>query len=137
MAKQYQVARTLPDSSKTKLLEAREAVWRAFFSNDRAALDRLLPEELVTIEPMGNEFGNRQAVMTGAEGFAKSGNKLVRLEFPKTEIQVYGYTAVIYSTYLYELEKDGKRTPHSGRVTEVFVNRNGQWVNPGWHMDAM
>ena len=60
----------------------------------------------------------------------------MRLEFPKTEIQSYGYTSIIYSTYLYELEKDGKRMPHSGRVTEVFVYRDGQWVNPGWHMDS-
>lgn len=67
---------------------------------------------------------------------AQSGAKLARLEFPKTEIQCYGNTAIIYSAYLYELEKDGQRTPYSGRVTEVFVLRRGQWVNPGWHMDA-
>jgi len=45
-------------------------------------------------------------------------------------------TAVIYSIYSYELEVGGKRTTNTGRVTEVFVLRNGQWVNPGWHMDS-
>ena len=73
----------------------------------------------------------------GPEQFARSGSKLVRLEFPKTEIQCYGYTAIIYTTYLYELEKDGRRSVNSGRATEMFVNRNGQWVNPGWHMDTV
>jgi ketosteroid isomerase-like protein len=136
VAVQYQIPRTLPEPMKKSLLEAREAVWRAFFANDRAALDRLIPEDLITIEPRGSEFGNRAAVLAGSEGFAKSGAKLARLEFPKTEIQVYGYTAVVYSTYLYEIEKDGKRTPNLGRVTEVFVLRDGKWVNPGWHMDT-
>jgi ketosteroid isomerase-like protein len=127
----------LSDYSKQSLLAAREAVWRAFFANDRAALEKLLPAELVTIEPTGNRFGNRAAVLEGAAGVAQSGTKLVRLEFPKTEIQVYGNSAIIYSTYKYELEQGGKRKPYSGRVTEVFVQRQGQWVNPGWHMDPV
>ena len=127
---------TLSGPAKARLLEAREAVWRAFFAHDQAALDRLIPDELITIEANGNEFGNRRAVMAGSEAFAKSGARLVKLEFPKTEIQCYGNTAVVYSTYLYELEKDGQRNANSGRVTEVFVQRKGQWVNPGWHMDG-
>jgi ketosteroid isomerase-like protein len=129
-------SRTLDEADRKRLLEARDAVWRAYFANDKAALEKLIPQELVSIEPAGNEFGSRNAVMTGSEQFARSGGKLARLEFPKTEIQCYGSTAIIYSTYLYEIERDGKRTPSSGRVTEVFVRRNGQWVNPGWHMDS-
>ena len=62
--------------------------------------------------------------------------KLLALEFPRTEIQVYGYTAVIYSDYAYELEVGGQAKRRAGRVTEVFVLRGGQWVNPGWHLDG-
>ena len=127
---------TLSEADRKSLLEAREAVWRAFFANDKPALDKLIPQELVTIEPSGNEFGSRSAVMAGSEQFAKSGGKLVKLEFPKTEIQSYGSTAIIYSTYLYETERNGQRNSSAGRVTEVFVRRDGQWVNPGWHMDT-
>ncbi len=136
VAEQYQRLRTLPEQAKKQLLDAREAVWRAYFAADRATLEKLIPEETVTIEPGGNQFGNRNAVLQGSAQFAKSGGKLVRLEFPKTEIQCYGYTAVVYSTYLYELEVNGQRSQQSGRVTEFFVNRNGQWLNPGWHMDS-
>jgi len=133
---QYQIPRPLGDQMKKRLLEAREAVWKAYFSNDRAALERLIPEETVTIEAGDNTWGNRKSIFEGAARFAKDGGKLVRLEFPKTEIQVYGYTAVVYSHYLYELEIGGQRSQQSGRVTEVFVLRKGQWVNPGWHMDS-
>jgi hypothetical protein len=127
---------TLSSDARTALLEARESVWRAFFSNDRAALERLLPAETVVMDAGSPGSGNRQSVLESAAWFAKSGAKLVRLEFPSTEIQYYGSVAIIYSTYLYELEQQGKRTSFAGRVTEVFVFRKGEWVNPGWHMEA-
>ena len=133
---QNSMPQSLSDSGRQSLLTAREAVWRAFFANDRAALEKLIPDDLITIEPRGDEFGHRAGVLAAAEQTAKSGVKLARLEFPKTEIQLYGDTAVVYSTYLYELEQDGQRRQSSGRVTEVFVMRRGQWVNPGWHMDT-
>lgn len=34
----------------------------------------------------------------------------------KTEIQVYGYTAVVYSNYAYELETGGQRINQAGLV---------------------
>jgi len=126
--------RPLGDQMKKRLLDAREAVWRAYFAGDRAALEKLIPEETIAIED--NTWSNRQKVMDTASQFAKAGGKLIKLEFPKTEIQMYGFTAVLYSDFSYELEIGGQRTPHAGRVTEVFVLRKGQWVNPGWHMDS-
>jgi hypothetical protein len=76
-------------------------------------------------------------VFDGSARFAASGGKLVRLELPKTEIQAYGQTAIVYSNYVYEIEQGGKRSAHSGRVTEVFVFGNDAWVNPSWHMDSV
>lgn len=128
--------RTLSEPQKKQLLEAREAVWRAWFGGDRATLEKLIPDETVAIEAGGEQWSDRGKILTGSDDFAKSGGKLVKLEFPKTEIQVYGATAVVYSTYHYELEMNGKTSQQSGRVTEVFVMRNGKWVNPGWHMDS-
>jgi ketosteroid isomerase-like protein len=134
---QVQTLRPLPDQMKKRLLDAREAVWRAYFANDRAALEKLIPEETIAIESGGNnEWSNRQMIFEGSAEFAKSGGKLLKLEFPKTEIQVYGNTAVVYSNYAYELEAGGQPFNQSGRVTEIFVLRKGQWVNPGWHMDS-
>lgn len=132
---QYQAPRSLGEQMKKRLLDARESVWRAYFSNDRATLEKLIPEDTIAINAGDNNWENRQAIFEGAAQFAKNGGKLVKLEFPKTEIQVYGFTAFVYSTYSYELEIGGQRSQQSGRVTEVFVLRKGQWVNPGWHMD--
>ncbi len=136
MEEQLSSPRSLGDQMKKRLLDAREAVWRAYFAGDRATLEKLIPEETVAIEAADNDWSNRQTILNGSAEFAKSGGKLIKLEFPKTEIQMYGFTAVVYSNYSYELEVGGKRSTHAGRVTEVFVLRKGQWVNPGWHMDS-
>jgi len=128
--------RTLSDQMKKRLLDAREAVWRAYFAGDRATLEKLIPEETVAIESGDNTWSTRQTILDGSAQFAKGGGKLIKLEFPKTEIQVYGLTAVIYSNYAYQIETGGQKINQSGRVTEVFVLRKGQWVNPGWHMDS-
>ena len=136
IAAQYQTFRTLSEGEKKSLLDAREAVWRAYFAGDRTTLEKLLPPELLTLDASGGDWGNRKQVLDGSAQFAAGGGKLVRLVFPKTEIQAYGSTAIIYSNYTFEVEQGGKRSENSGRVTEVFVYRNGAWVNPSWHMDG-
>ena len=133
---QLAALRPVGEQMKKRLLDAREAVWRAYFAGDRATLEKLIPEETVAIEASDNNWSNRQTILNGADEFAKGGGKLIKLDFPKTEIQVYGSTAVLYSNYAYELEARGQHVNQQGRVTEVFVLRKGQWVNPGWHMDS-
>src|ERR1700723_3481604 len=61
--------------------------------------------------------------------------KLVPLEFPRTEIQRFGDVAIIWTSYVVETEENGKSEVRSGRATEIFVRRNGEGVNPGWHTD--
>jgi len=128
----------LPDSARKHLLTAREAVWRAWFAGDTQQLTELLPADTIAINSGGGEeWPGRDAILESSKQFAAAGNKLVRLEFPKTEIRSYGRTAVIYTTYLFETESaTGQRNTATGRATEFFVLRNGKWLNPGWHMDT-
>ena len=95
----------------------------------------LLTPGVFAVNSGSKEWSNRAAIFEGAKGFAESGAKLVKLEFPKTEIQAYGNTVLIYTTYVYEIEKDAKRTTTSGRGTEMFVRRGDELVNVGWHLD--
>lgn len=121
---------------RQQILAVRDKVWKAYFENDRAALDKLIPEEVITIDPGTDQWSNKAQVLAGAKEFADSGAKLVKLEFPKTEMQVYGNTVLIYTTFVYEIEAGGKRNIRSGRATEMFVRRGNDLVNVGWHLDA-
>jgi len=125
----------LSGHAKQQLLSAREAVWRDFFANNRAHLEETIPAETIAINAGEKEWQGREQILSSAKGFADSGGKLTRLEFPKTEIQVYGNVALLYSRYMYEIQQQGKSEQHSGRATEMFVNRDGKWVNVGWHLD--
>lgn len=118
------------------LLKTREAVWRAWFANDTAALKELVPPDTMVISSHEKEWKNQAGVFQSAVEFHASGGKLIRLEFPRTEVQHFGDVAIVWSRYLVETEVAGKRSVSSGRVSEIFVRRHGRWTNPGWHTDS-
>jgi len=124
------------DARMARLLSDREAIWWAWFTNDTTRLGQLLAREVVAINNGDTTWHDRAGVLAGAREFAKRGAKLVRVTFPKTEKQVFGDCAVLYSQYELELEQNGKKMVQRGRATEVFVWRNGVWQNTGWHLDS-
>ena len=134
MARQMSQLRQLGDGERKALFAAREAVWRAWFAGDAAGLTKLVPPELITIEPNSAAFGTRASNLESSRGFAASGGKLTRLVFPKTEVQAYGSTAILYTTYEMDLLSGGRTSTERGVATEVFVNQNGRWVNTGWQL---
>jgi hypothetical protein len=117
------------------LLRVRETVWRAWFANDAKALEHLVPAETIVFSGGETAWKHQADVLNGAAQFQKDGGKLVRLEFPRTEVQHFGDVAIVWSQYVAETETKGKRSIDSGRISEIFVRRNGEWVNPGWHSD--
>jgi hypothetical protein len=76
-----------PDSGKDQLLAAREAVWRDWFAGDRAALEREVPPETIAISASETNWHNQKEILQSAADFHASGGKLLRLEFPRTEIR--------------------------------------------------
>jgi hypothetical protein len=134
-AEQMSKPRVVGPEDRQQILARRDAVWKAWFTNDRATLEKLIPQEAIAINSGSTEWSNRDAILAGAKAFVDSGAKLVRLDFPKTEMQNYGNIVLIYTTYSYDVEKDGKRTTTSGRGTEMFVWRGDELVNVGWHLD--
>jgi uncharacterized protein DUF4440 len=127
--------RNITPEVRQRLLAKREAVWKAWFANDRPVLEKMIPAEAIAINSGSKDWSNRDAILASAKAFADGGAKLVKLEFPKTEIQAYGNTVLIYTTYVYETEHNGQRTTTTGRGTEMFVRRGDELVNVGWHLD--
>lgn len=136
LAAARQQARTFSSAERSRLLAAREAVWRAYFAGDEAHLQSVIPADTLAINAGEEAWPDRSAILAGARAVAATGARLVRLEFPRTEIRAYGDVAVLYTTYSFELESAGERRTQAGRGTEVFVHRDGRWQNPGWHLDS-
>jgi Domain of unknown function (DUF4440) len=123
-------------TSNDELLKARETVWQAWFAGDTKTLEELVPPETIVMSGGEEKWKNQADVLRTAVEFHAKGGKLVRLEFPRTEVQHFGDVAIVWSSYIVEVEVDGKRTSGSSRVTEIFVWQDGRWTNPGWHTDA-
>jgi ketosteroid isomerase-like protein len=121
---------------RSEILKVREPIWRAWFANDTKTLQKLVPSDAIVISAGEEKWKTQAEVLQSAAEFRTGGGELVRLEFPRTEIQRFGEVAIIWSTYLVETETNQTRSLASGRVTEIFVRRHGQWVNPGWHTDS-
>lgn len=119
-----------------ELLEVRRSVWIKWFENDQEALKKLVPADTVVVSTGEPGIKHQRDVLQGAAAFHAAGGKLISLEFPKTEVQHFGDVAITWSEYVLELEVGGKREKTVGRVVEVFMKRNGQWTNPGWHTDS-
>lgn len=125
-----------PSSADQDLLQTRETVWRAWFANQQDVLKELVPAGAIVISSGESEWKNEAGVFKTAAEFHAAGGKLLRLEFPRTEIQHFGDVAIIYSRYSLDTETAGERRQSSGRVTEIFVKQHGKWTNPGWHTDS-
>ena len=118
-----------------QLLRVRESVWRAWFAGDTKTLEELVPPETIVMSGGEEKWKNQADVLRTSAEFRAKGGKLLRLEFPRTEVQHFGDVAIIWSSYVIELEVGGKRSSGSSRVTEIFVWQHGHWTNPGWHTD--
>jgi hypothetical protein len=130
-------ARAQTPDQKTEILKTREAVWRAWFANDTAALKELVPAETIVFSSDEAKWKYQADILRTAAEFQAGGGKLTRLEFPRTEVQQFGDVAVVWSNFVVETETNGKKSVDAGRASEIFVRRNGRWVNPGWHTDPV
>jgi Domain of unknown function (DUF4440) len=118
-----------------ELLRVREQVWRAWFAGNTKTLEDLVPPETVVMSGGEKVWKHQSDVLKDSEEFRAKGGRLLRLEFPRTEVQHFGDVAIIWSSYDLETVVDGKRSLGSSRVTEIFVWQHGHWTNPGWHTD--
>lgn len=125
----------LTEDVRKELLDARDTAWRSFFQKDLAVVERILAPQLIAIQENSERWENRTRLMALAKAMSEQGVKLLRLEFPRTQIQLFGDTAILYYTYIFETGSNGKSAVDGGRGTEVFVRRDGKWVDVGWHLD--
>jgi hypothetical protein len=119
-----------------QVLAAREAAWRAYFAGDVKALGDLLPPEFIGLGMTDGPFTDRTRTLEDARAFQQKGGRLVRLAFPETQAQQFGDVVVLYGRYEAVIHSDGVERTMRGRLTEMFVRRDGKWLHPGWHLDV-
>lgn len=129
-------AAPVAETARADVLATRDAVWRAWFANDRVTLDRLLPADMIALNAGDSTWYDRAGVLRMAAQFAAAGGRLVELYFPRTRVQRFGDVAIVYSTYRIEFQQAGQRYVVRGRATDTFVKTEDSWINTGWHRDS-
>jgi len=127
--------RNYPEYVHQELITARDLAWRSFFQPDSSVVERILAPELIAIQEGSDRWDDRSGLISMAKSMSQRGVQLVRLEFPRTEVRLYGDTAILYYTYVMEQRLGQQAVVEAGRGTEVFVRREDRWIDTGWHLD--
>jgi ketosteroid isomerase-like protein len=118
------------------LARVQREVWEVWFAGDTSRLKEITGDDLVAISPGTDGFSSLRDQLDASAGFRAGGGKLIDLRFPKMRVQKFGDVVLVYTDYEYALAMGKDTTRQSGRATEVFVKRDGKWLNPAWHMDS-
>jgi ketosteroid isomerase-like protein len=117
------------------LLRAQRKVWEVWFAGDTATLRQLTPG-LIAISSGDEAMSNQDREIRNSADFHANGGRLIELTFPEMQVQRFGEVAIVYSKYRLATVIGTDTMRQSGHATEVFVQHNGVWVNPGWHLDG-
>lgn len=104
-----------PPAPNNELLKVREQVWRARFQGDAKTLEKLVAPGTFVISDGEDKWKNQNDVIHASVEFHNKGGRLIRLEFPHTDVQRFGDVAIVWSSFLLETEMDGKRSSSVGR----------------------
>ncbi len=125
------------EQTRQELFDAREAAWRSFFVADpAAAIEKSISPAVIAIQQNEERWDNRAHLIAVSRAMQKQNIKLIRIEFPRTEVQLFAETAILYYSYIFETGVEGKESwIDTGRGTEMFVRHDGRWIDVGWHLD--
>lgn len=127
-------AEAIDDTTRAAVLAARDAIWRAWFAHDTAALRRLLPRSTTAGE--GGGWESRDEIVAGSHQSVTSGRRLVGIRFDDTRMYANGNVVIVFSNYTLELEHAGRHSTVTGSASEVFVRTHDGWQNPFWYLGS-
>ncbi len=108
------------DTSPAPVMKAMESFRVAMLSRDRAALDRLLSDDLIYTHSQGSLETKAQFM----EAIVSGKSVTTKLEFGTPTIRVYGSTALVKT----RVDLWHSATDHVPMdVLHVWVNRDGHW----------
>jgi ketosteroid isomerase-like protein len=111
-----------------------EFTWgQAFEQRDMATLDRLMDDEYIVTDPLGN-------VRTKAESLAALESNQVRFESTKSDnvnVRVNGDTAVVTGRSSFRGRYRGWSMCGQYQYTDVLVKRSGSWRALSSHITAV
>lgn len=113
-----------PSRSQAIEVEAAEEEFRqAQLRYDTAFADKILADEFIGTWNHGEQVDKKQFLSL----IGDRNDPLEVLEYGEIKIQIYGATAVVWSTIHEKAKYDGKVDEYRGRRTAIWVKSNMHW----------
>ena len=126
--------RTSGDAPAEQAVRAAEdARFKAQTTNDFAALERLLGDDLVYTHSSAAVDGKA----TYIESMRSGAVKYESIEPRDVQVKVYGTTAVITGAGRFKVTSRGQALDNQLRYTDVWVLRDGRWQMVAWQSTRM
>ncbi|MEZ5356641.1 MAG: nuclear transport factor 2 family protein [Bryobacteraceae bacterium] len=118
-------ASLLPGQKSADGVKAAEKAWAAATtSNDKAALDKVLANDLNYIHSTG-DVDTKKTYVDNLSNGVRVYNKIEHEE--PMDIRLYGNTAVVSASGRFEVTSRGNRSPAHLRFLHVWVYQQGRW----------
>ena len=119
-------AATLFGQSKTEkeVLAAAQDLCKAQMNKDRAALERLLADEII----YSHSSAMRETKADHIAATLKPTNKYTNIALNDPIVRVYGDTAVLFSKPVFSVDNDGKKADNPLSMLQAWVKKGGRWV---------
>jgi ketosteroid isomerase-like protein len=103
---------------------AMEHVWaQAYIAKDPKALDRMLDDAFVCVDPSGR-------ILTKAEAMDDvRRSSVLQILSESMVVHLHGHTAIVTGVFLMKGIESGKPFAQRIRFVDTWLNRNGQWVS--------
>ncbi len=106
-------------------VKAAEKAWAAATtSNDKAALDKVLAQDLNYIHSTG-DIDTKKIYVENLSNGVRVYNKIEHEE--PMDVRIYGNTAVVSATGRFEVTSRGNRAPAHLKFLHVWVYQQGRW----------
>ena len=110
-------------SDKTQLLETFNRLREALFGNDVQMLERLMAEEYIGYDPLGNP----QDLKMSLEAYQPGAAKLDKYDVEEVEARVIGEVGIITGKGYIHGTFAGSEFEHSLRFLDLYIHREGRW----------
>ena len=110
-------------SDKTELLETFDRLRDALFANDVHMLQRLMAEEYIGYDPLGNP----QDLKMSLDAYQPGAAKLDKYDIDEIDARVIGEVGIITGKGYIHGTFAGSEFEHTLRFLDLYVHREGTW----------
>jgi Domain of unknown function (DUF4440) len=117
------------------VLAAHRTLWNTWFAGDSTGLMHLMTADFVALNAGEPMWSGRDSVVRASGVFIETG-RVLAIDFPDCIERRWEMIAILFCTYVVDVEEGGRAWRTRGRSTEIFRMTETGWLAAGWHLEG-